>query len=379
MIKEIVNRLKTTFALLLKRVKIADVMRTPHLWTIVLILAGITFIYYYLIFPYAEPQISPWLTSFAIFEFSYRINGSLYIIPFLYTLVVFGYRGALVIWVASMVVIAPRIARLTFDNVALFINIVLALTPLLATLFVTSYMESRKKEGIRLAESEAERMAYMSHILRVQDDERRRIAEELHDDTLQVLSAIAKRAETLLFYDCSKTTPEMIEHAEWIRGSALRGVDDLRRFCLDLRPGILDDLGLLPALRWLADRLRDDASISVKMVVEGESRRLNPQIESHIFRLVQEALSNIRRHSRATEAHITLEFAPELLRVAVQDNGVGFSLPETFSSYASAGKLGLIGMKERIQLLNGTFKIVSELGKGTAVLFKLSVNSLPPG
>jgi signal transduction histidine kinase len=111
---------------------------------------------------------------------------------------------------------------------------------------------------------------------------------------------------------------------------------------------------------------REDA-IDTKIVINGSIRNLSPQADNAIFRIVQEALVNVRRHSKATKAVVGVEFAPNTVKIAVRDNGMGFSLPITTSDLTSLGKLGIAGMQQRVRFLNGTFDIRSELSRGTLV------------
>ncbi len=157
----------------------------------------------------------------------------------------------------------------------------------------------------------------------------------------------------------------------------LRGV---RRFIRDLRPSVLDDLGLLPALEGLMADVKEDG-IETKLKVGGDRRRLPPEAELALFRIVQEALSNVRRHSHASRVTTVVEFGegrtrPEQsrrVRITVDDNGQGFELPDRTSDLAATGKLGLIGMHERARLLGGTLLIQSEPGGGSTVIVDIPI------
>lgn len=140
-----------------------------------------------------------------------------------------------------------------------------------------------------------------------------------------------------------------------------------------MRPSILDNLGLVPALTWLVDQLNRESNIDARIVLIGESRKLLSTTEVTIFRIVQEALNNVLRHSNATEAVVTMEFGAETLKISVQDNGEGFSLPESISTFSPKERWGLIGMRERTRSLDGTFHIHSGLGQGTLLLFEFRV------
>ena len=171
--------------------------------------------------------------------------------------------------------------------------------------------------------------------------------------------------------DGNETTVQKREHAEWVRDAVLQLLEDVRRLSLDLRPSVLDDIGLVPALRWLTDHLNQEGGIETKIAVYGAERKLSSEIEVTTFRIVQEALNNARRHSKATEAIVTLEFAPESLEITVRDNGDGFSLSETIGKLATEGKLGLIGMQQRAQFLHGALHISSRPGEGTSVSIEI--------
>jgi len=124
---------------------------------------------------------------------------------------------------------------------------------------------------------------------------------------------------------------------------------------------------LLPALKWLVKQKSEDTGIDVALKVTGKEQRLLPEMELILFRITQEALNNIGKHARATVAAVDLDFTPQNVSVTITDNGKGFQLPETVGDLSHAGKLGLVGMQERVSLLNGSLEINSEPGKGTVV------------
>jgi two-component system sensor histidine kinase DegS len=159
-------------------------------------------------------------------------------------------------------------------------------------------------------------------------------------------------------------------NAQWIRDSTLQAVKDIRRISLDLRPCILDDLGLVPALRWLVDERGKESGINTRILISGEVCELSPQTEVGVFRIMQEAFNNIQRHSQATEAVVNLEFAEQCLKIIIEDNGRGFAYPKHFDSLASRDKLGLIGIKQRIDFLGGTFEIQSHPRGGTKLMIE---------
>jgi len=206
---------------------------------------------------------------------------------------------------------------------------------------------------------------YAWQITQAQEDERKRIARELHDDTAQQLVALARHLDTLADSeeDLSEAGIERLEKLQRRIEDALQGV---RRFSRDLRPSVLDDLGLLPALQGLLSDL-EESDIATEMRISGDRQRLAPDVELALFRIVQEALNNVRRHAHASNVIIGVEFLDSQVKVDVHDDGQGFELPGSPGDFAYAGKFGLLGIEERAQLLHGDFRVQSGKGEGTTV------------
>jgi two-component system sensor histidine kinase DegS len=132
-------------------------------------------------------------------------------------------------------------------------------------------------------------------------------------------------------------------------------------------------LGLLPAVQWLVKQIQDEHGVKSKLTVLGKERRFAQEVELILFRVIQEALSNVYRHARASRAEVIIEFAESSVCIMVSDNGKGFSIPDNFADLSRSGKLGLLGMQERISLLNGSIDVKSEPKKGTIVTVRASV------
>lgn len=211
---------------------------------------------------------------------------------------------------------------------------------------------------------------YLNQITRAQEEERKRIARELHDDTAQALFAISRQMDNFIRDNVglSQQQRTVLQDIRQRIGVSLQGI---RRFSQDLRPSIIDDLGLLPAVQWLVKQKAEDSGIEIELKILGKEQRLLPEMELILFRIVQEALTNAGKHARATAAEVNLEFTGSQVAVTIRDNGKGFQLPDTVGDLSHSGKLGLVGMYERVSLLNGTLDIQSQPGKGTVV--KVSV------
>ena len=210
---------------------------------------------------------------------------------------------------------------------------------------------------------------YARQITRAQEDERRRIARELHDETVQMLVALSRRLESLatLPEPLPEAAVERLAALQKLIGTTLQGV---RHFIQDLRPPTLDHLGLVATLEGLTGDLTDDG-IEAGLTVTGEVRRLQPEEELVLFRVVQEALSNVRRHSKASHALVQIRFHPNSVRVTVQDDGIGFDAPAQMDDLVSTGKLGLTGMQERARMLGGTLVVQSDSDEGTAIAIEV--------
>jgi len=213
---------------------------------------------------------------------------------------------------------------------------------------------------------------YLQEITRAQEEERKRIARELHDDTAQALYALNRQVDN--FVRSNIDLPE--DNAAFLRGVNLQVkeiLQNVRRFGQDLRPPMLDDLGLVATLRWLVGGLKEQHGIETDLKVLGTERRFTPETELLLFRIVQEAVRNIGRHSKASKAEVSIEFGDGRTRVTITDNGVGFRLPESLGDLSRAGKLGLIGVQERVRLLDGSLKVESDLGKGTTLIVEAPI------
>ena len=207
--------------------------------------------------------------------------------------------------------------------------------------------------------------SYAARILEAQEEERRRIAQELHDDTLQQVVVVQRQLHTI-----EETIPAVGDTAHASVGQALSTteglMDSLREFTHQLRPPALDELGVVTCLRRLVAELSDQTAIDASVVVEGVERRVGSDRELALFRIAQEALRNVERHARASTLRLTLTFAADRVALTVLDDGRGFEYPPVNVEDSRSG-LGLLGMQERSSLLGGELRISTRPGEGTQV------------
>ncbi|MHB0922761.1 MAG: sensor histidine kinase [Bellilinea sp.] len=196
------------------------------------------------------------------------------------------------------------------------------------------------------------------------EKERRGLARELHDDTLQALIALNQRLQ--LARQSADTDEERASLDELQRMTG-RAISNLRRMVRGLRPIYLEDLGLTTALDMLAKEATNNDGQPVHFSVHGEPQRLTPGIELALYRMAQEALNNASRHAKAQSVNLELSFEPHQVRMSIWDNGVGFEMPQVPDEFARKGHFGLLGLTERAELINAELKVESLPGEGTRV------------
>ncbi|MDP2918635.1 MAG: histidine kinase [Dehalococcoidia bacterium] len=220
------------------------------------------------------------------------------------------------------------------------------------------HQEVQRKEAIR--------GELLQDMLSVQEEERKRIARELHDETSQVLASMNANIQAAL--STMHTHPEKSEALlKKVQAMSVSILDNINKLIYQLRPSLLDDMGLVAAIRWLANNNLKGAGVNVRQVTKGRRRRLNHDVETAIFRTVQEAFNNIVRHAHAPNVTVTLRFTEGLVAVSVEDDGIGFDVEEALHTKARPRGLGLLGMRERIELIGGKISIHSRHAEGTQI------------
>ncbi|MDP4013056.1 MAG: GAF domain-containing sensor histidine kinase [Candidatus Nanopelagicales bacterium] len=220
---------------------------------------------------------------------------------------------------------------------------------------------SRAKENLEI---------YIALATEAQEEERRRLSRELHDDILQSLVVAKSNIASVTTDDLPQ-----VEHARLVdvQGILSGAVDNLRRYCRGLRPSLLDDLGLVDAVDWLVGDLMTRANLTVDLTIQGTPQRLGSRDELLIFRVIQEALHNVERHAQATHAHVELSFSDGTLVVVVEDDGRGMATNGQSGGQPSDTGLGLRGMEERAKLLDASLRVESHLGQGTTLTLDVPI------
>lgn len=213
-----------------------------------------------------------------------------------------------------------------------------------------------EKDGIRIRE-------LVNRVIAAQEDERKRIARELHDDTSQVLFAQLLRVTAMK----SSESAEIRELAESLETMFAESMEAVRRLGHELRPPSLDDLGLREATEALVQRMAERADVDIEFTYQGSLHRLDPEVELVLYRVAQEALTNMWKHAHASSATVQLSLMPAGVELIVEDNGRGFDSADTNTSDGRGLGLGVFGMKERVDLVGGILEVIGSRNSGTRV------------
>ncbi len=211
---------------------------------------------------------------------------------------------------------------------------------------------------------------YIGAITQGQEEERRRLARELHDETIQDLIALNQRIQMTRLSLDEGTTEEQITE---IQQMSEQSIQDLRRLTRALRPLYLEDLGLVAALDMLANETSQTKNIPIAFQWHGDEFRLPPETEIALYRMAQEGLTNIVRHSQAKNAYINLHYTQNDVKLTLIDDGCGFEVPESPGEFAPSGHFGLLGLHERAELIGANLEIHSSPGEGTRLTVTLPI------
>ena len=209
---------------------------------------------------------------------------------------------------------------------------------------------------------------YIGAITSAQEEERLRLARELHDDTIQSVIALKQRVQLAQASVKDQTSRRTLSELETLSEQI---IENLRRMTRALRPIYLEDLGLVTALEMLARETSQNNAINIDFQKTGEEQRLSHEVELAIYRIAQEALSNVVRHSQAKNADLHISFGEKQVELEVSDNGIGFDMPKSPTDFAPKGHFGLLGIRERADLIGARLEVVAATGNGTKLRVRL--------
>jgi len=333
-------------------------VRDPKFWAVQMLVMGIAIVHTSLEIRGTMHHAS----------YLYLLPISTYFAPVLYAAMNFGVEGAVPTALWCILLTIPNVVF--FHHGAERIGVAAQLTLLLVLGAVVAGRVDRERRAKLAAEAANRHLAeiqkslesYIGMALRAQEDERFRLARELHDETIQDLVVVKVALESL------PNRADQNSHLKAIDSELQRSIDGIRRFCLALRPSVLDDLGLIPGLEWLLSEMSGRTEIRSALKVEGKPIRLGPDPELALFRIAQESLRNVERHSRATHVVVEFTYRQGGVRLEIHDDGEGF---QHHRPLTSEGGLGLVGMQERARLIGATLHISSEPGS-TRVLLEMT-------
>ena len=275
--------------------------------------------FYYLLY-------NEWRPVWPYFVFELRNNavGILYFVPLGYAALRYDVRRCLATWLICLMIVLPVVIQYTFSASSLARNVAFLASPPLVVAVVSSEIRWRQRNRELAVERERERQRYVDGVLAAQEEERRRIALELHDETIHSLLAAA-HCIAVIGKGRGVDIPSS-EALESLQKELSRIAVDLRRIAYDLRPSMIDNLGLVSALEWLSRRAMEFGGPSVDIQTNLRTCRLSSRMEIAVFRIVQEALNNAVRHSNAEHVEINMCFYDGGLEITVADDGCGIPL-----------------------------------------------------
>lgn len=236
---------------------------------------------------------------------------------------------------------------------------------------VLEYLSGDLNQVTRILESAKTRQLLGLKIILAQEEERKRIAREIHDGPAQSLANIVLRTEIAERMLIKKEFEMVHEELIDLKGQVRAGLEEIRKIIFNLRPMALDDLGLVPTLRKFTQDFEEKTKIHTVFELAGKEIRMPSAMEAAIYRLVQEAFSNVLKHASASHVSLEINYHPQLVSIIIQDNGIGFASDLTELEASRNSHFGLVGMRERVELIEGRMDIDSNPGRGTKIIIDI--------
>ncbi|MEW9702590.1 sensor histidine kinase [Paenibacillus sp. SI8] len=238
---------------------------------------------------------------------------------------------------------------------------------------VLEYLSGDLNQVTRILESAKNRQLLGLKIILAQEEERKRIAREIHDGMAQTMANVVLRTEIAQRMLVKQDIPAVQEELVDLKGQVRGGLEEVRKIIFNLRPMALDDLGIVPTLRKYVQDFEEKNKIRAQFNLVGKESRVPSGLEIAVFRLVQEALSNVIKHAKASFVSVELTLEPDQVQIYVVDNGIGFDVAQTEQRIAKGNNFGLLGMRERVELLEGSMVLESEKDSGTKITMLIPI------
>ena len=346
--------------------------RVVHYSVVAVLSAGLLFLYYAYMdsLPAPANHYLEWFWNVFYFEFKNHVLGILMLVPILYAAITLGWKRSSLVVVALLIAIAPYVYSFSYSSRTLFESFSLLAIPAALVIAVEMLLIASSNERRARATKKRERAEVMRQTFSIQENERLRISQDLHDSVAQTLLVNASTAHNLL--EGGRRDKQAVRSAlEAIKENSLGMVAEIRCICQDLRPSVLDNLGLVSSIKWLVDDLSEQTGADVELTISGEPPELSQEKSVAVFRMVQEALNNIKKHSGAMHVKVDIETDEERMAMVIRDDGRGFELPDEVHKYGLSGKLGILGMYERAQSIGALLDVDSTIGRGTKVVIRV--------
>jgi signal transduction histidine kinase len=315
-----------------------------------------------------------WFWSWIRIELGSGVRGLLMLFPILYATLMLDWRRALATLAVLLAAIAPFIIRYGFSAQTEILSFsILAVPPIvLVSLQIKLLADANERQ---VAEQKKKQSAeVIRQLILTQEAERKRISRELHDGVVQSLLFTATMAHDVL----EETPPNdaaVRQKLEKIVSNSMDMVTETRIICQDLRPNILDNLGLVSAVKWLCEEFQNDTGIEVGFSQKTSVGNLTQEQSLSLFRVVQEALNNIRKHAGASRVRVAIIPYRGRLAIEIEDDGQGFTVGQSGDALAAQGRLGMLNMEQRARSVGGGLDVQSAAGRGTLVRISVPVTN----
>ncbi|WP_053218566.1 sensor histidine kinase [Virgibacillus senegalensis] len=234
---------------------------------------------------------------------------------------------------------------------------------------VLNYLNDDFKQVSEVLQDAQQKQEFGLKIIEAQEEERRRLSREMHDGPAQMLANILLRSELVDRTFRERSVEEAVQEMKSMRKMVHTSLSEVRRIIYDLRPMALDDLGLVPTMKKYLTNTEEYNRIKIEFTPLGEQRRLDTKYEVALFRLMQESVQNAVKHSEATLIQVKMEIMQDKVGLVIKDNGKGFEMSDRREK-----SFGIIGMKERVEMLDGEIDIYSKINEGTSVIINVPLN-----